>query len=147
MSTNPSVIFVHGLWLHSSTWFPWIEAFAEAGYEASAPGWPGEADTVAASRADAQSQAGTGIDDVAEHYAKATADLARPPILIGHSFGGMIVEKLLGDGVGAAGIAIDAAPIKGVLPLPISSLRSAFPVLKKPGNRDKAISLTADQFR
>ena len=146
MTTSTPVIFVHGLWLHSSSWFPWLEAFSEAGYSGSAPGWPGESDTVEATRNDPAAQAGHGIDDVTDHYAKAIADLDVAPILVGHSFGGMIVEKLLGDGLGIAGIAIDAAPIRGVLPLPISSLRAAFPVLKKPGNKGRAISLTADQF-
>jgi alpha-beta hydrolase superfamily lysophospholipase len=141
------VVFVHGLWLHASSWFPWIEAFAEAGYTATAPTWPNEPDTVEAAREQADSQAGTGIDDVVEHFTKLIADLPEPPVLVGHSFGGTIVERLLGEGVGRAGIAIDAAPIKGVLPLPISSLRSAFPVLKNPANRNKAISLTAEQFR
>lgn len=142
-----SVVFIHGLWLHASSWFPWLEAFAEAGYSGSAPGWPGEPDTVEAARIDPQSQAGTGIDDVVEHFTKLIGAMEQPPVLVGHSFGGTIVEKLLGQGVGRAGIAIDAAPIKGVLRLPISALRAAFPVLKRPGNRDRAVSLTAAQFR
>jgi pimeloyl-ACP methyl ester carboxylesterase len=141
------VVFVHGLWLHASSWFPWIEAFAEAGHPAIAPTWPNEPDTVKAAREQADGQAGTGIDDVVEHFTKVIADMPVDPILIGHSFGGTIVERLLGQGVGRTGIAIDAAPIKGVLPLPISSLRSAFPVLKNPANKNRAISLTADQFR
>ena len=146
-STKPPVMFIHGLWLHSSSWLPWIEAFEEAGYEASAPGWPDEADTVEAARAEPDAQAGHGIDDVVDHYTELVAALERPPVLIGHSFGGTIVERLLGGGVGAAGIAIDAAPIKGVLPVPISALRSAFPVLKRPSNAHKTVSLTAEQFR
>jgi pimeloyl-ACP methyl ester carboxylesterase len=146
-STKPPVMFIHGLWLHSSSWFPWIEAFEEAGYEASAPGWPDEADTVDAARAEPDAQAGHGIDDVVGHYTALVAALDRAPVLIGHSFGGTIVERLLGGGVGTAGIAIDAAPIKGVLPVPISALRSAFPVLKSPSNAHKTVSLTAEQFR
>jgi pimeloyl-ACP methyl ester carboxylesterase len=147
-ATTPTpVVFIHGLWLHASSWFPWIEAFAEAGYEASAPTWPNEPDTVEAAREQSDSQAGTGIDDVVEHFAGLIAAMPTKPILIGHSFGGTIVERLLGEGVGAGGIAIDAAPIKGVLPLPLSSLRSAFPVLKNPANKNRTISLTAEQFR
>jgi alpha-beta hydrolase superfamily lysophospholipase len=118
-----SVLFVHGLWLHSSSWEPWFEPFREAGYEPSAPPWPGDGDTVEASRANPDAIAGHGVDEVVDHYAKIINGLDTPPILIGHSFGGLIVEKLLGQGKGAAGIAIDAAPIKGVLPLPISALR------------------------
>jgi alpha-beta hydrolase superfamily lysophospholipase len=140
-------MFIHGLWLHASSWFPWIEAFEEAGYEATAPGWPGEADTVEAARAEPDAQAGHGIDDVVTHYTGLIGELDRPPVLIGHSFGGTIVQRLLGNGVGGAGIAIDAAPIKGVLALPLASLRSAFPVLRNPANRNKTVSLTAEQFR
>ena len=146
-AAKPPVMFIHGLWLHSSSWFPWIEAFEEAGYEASAPGWPDEADTVEATRAEPDRQAGHGIDDVVDHYTALIEHMDRQPVLIGHSFGGTIVERLLGNGVGAAGIAIDAAPIKGVLPVPISSLRSAFPVLKNPANSHRAIALTPEQFR
>ncbi|HEY2765731.1 MAG TPA: alpha/beta fold hydrolase [Pseudonocardiaceae bacterium] len=141
------VLFVHGLWLHASSWGHWVDLFRDTGYAPSAPGWPGDPDTVAGARADPDSIAGHGIDDVVDHFAGIIAGLDAPPILIGHSFGGLIVEKLLGDGLGDAGIAIDAAPIKGVLPLPISSLRTAFPVLKNPANRNRAISLTAEQFR
>jgi pimeloyl-ACP methyl ester carboxylesterase len=146
-TTTPPVLFIHGLWLHSSSWFDWIEAFREAGYEATAPGWPDEADTVEAARAEPDAQAGHGIEDVVRHYTSLIADSGEAPVLIGHSFGGTIVQRLLGAGVGAAGIAIDAAPIKGVLALPVSSLRSAFPVLRNPANRNKTVSLTAEQFR
>lgn len=140
------VVFVHGLWLHASSWNPWIELFTRAGYDPVAPLWPGEHETVAGTRADAGSVAAHGIDDVAEHLAGIIAALPAPPILIGHSFGGMLVEKLLAQGRGRAGIGIDAAQIKGVLPLPLSALRSAFPVLRDPANKHRAISLTADQF-
>jgi alpha-beta hydrolase superfamily lysophospholipase len=146
-TTKPPVMFIHGLWLHASSWFDWIEACKEAGYEATAPGWPDEADTIEAARAEPDAQAGHGVDDVVHHYAELIAELDRPPVLIGHSFGGTIVQRLLGDGVGAAGVAIDAAPIKGVLRLPFSSLRSAFPVLRNPANRTRTVSLTAEQFR
>jgi alpha-beta hydrolase superfamily lysophospholipase len=147
--TEPSrpVLFVHGLWLHATSWDPWLDLFREAGYTPQAPGWPGDADTVEGSRADPDSIAGRGIDDVVDHLAEVIAGLDTAPILIGHSFGGTIVEKLLGKGLGAAAVAIDAARIKGVLPLPISSLRTAFPVLKNPANRNRAVSLTAEQFR
>jgi alpha-beta hydrolase superfamily lysophospholipase len=143
---NP-VLFVHGLWLHATSWDPWIDFFAEAGYTASAPGWPGDPETIAEARANPDSVAGHGIDDVLEHYAAIIAGMQSKPILIGHSFGGTIVEKLLGQNLGAAAVAIDAAPIKGVLPLPLSSLRTAFPVLRNPANANRAISLTEEQFR
>src|SRR3954453_23917360 len=141
------VLFVHGLWLHASSWEPWIQAFNAAGYLGSAATWPGEADTVEETRQDPEKAAGVGIDDVVEHVAGIVHSAEVPPVLIGHSFGGLIVEKLLGQGLGSAGIAIDAAPIKGVLPVPITALRSAFPVLKTPANSSRAISLTREQFR
>jgi pimeloyl-ACP methyl ester carboxylesterase len=141
------VVFIHGLWLHASSWQPWIDRFAAAGYAPVAPGWPGDPDTVEGARADPDSIAGHGIDDVTEHYAAIIAALPAPPVLIGHSFGGMIAEKLLGQGLGAAAIAIDAAQIKGVLPLPLSALRSTLPVFKNPANSHRAVSLTAEQFR
>ncbi len=141
------VLFLHGLWLHASSWSPWMDLFTSAGYRPSAPGWPGEPATVEAARADPSSVAGYGIEEVTEHYAGLIDALDRPPLLVGHSFGGMVVEKLLGQGRGAAGVAIDAAQIKGVLPLPLSALRSTLPVFKNPANRHRAVSLTAEQFR
>ncbi|MFC7647302.1 esterase/lipase family protein [Streptosporangium lutulentum] len=147
MTTPTPVIFIHGLWLHATSWNPWAELFREAGYEPLAPGWPGDSDTVEESRANPESIADHGIDDVVEHYTKIIEGLAVKPILIGHSFGGMIAQKLLGRDLAAAAVAIDAAQIKGVLPLPLSALRSAFPVFKNPGNRHRAVSLTAEQFR
>jgi alpha-beta hydrolase superfamily lysophospholipase len=145
--TTPTVLFIHGLWLHSTSWSPWQEHFAAAGYETLAPEWPGTPDTVEAARADPDAAANQGIDDVTTHYAKIIEGLETPPVLIGHSFGGMIAEKLLGQGIGAAAIAIDAAQIKGVLPLPLSALRSTQPVFKNPGNAHRAVALTAEQFR
>jgi pimeloyl-ACP methyl ester carboxylesterase len=140
------VLFIHGLWIHASAWQPWIEHFDAAGYDASAPGWPGDPDTVEAARANPDALANKGIDDVAGHYAAIIRELPAPPIVIGHSFGGMIAEKLLGDDLAAAAIGIDAAPIRGVLPLPLSALRVTFPVFKNPANLHRAISLTEDQF-
>jgi pimeloyl-ACP methyl ester carboxylesterase len=146
-SGNTPVIFIHGLWLHATSWDPWVERFAAAGYAPVAPGWPGDSDTVEASRADPESIANQGIDDVFAHYADIIKTLPAKPILVGHSFGGMIAEKLLGEDLAAAAVAIDAAQIKGVLPLPLSALRSTLPVFKNPANKHKAVSLTAEQFR
>lgn len=148
MSTkaNP-VLFIHGLWLHPTSWGGWVERFESAGYAASAPGWPGVADTVDASRADPDAIADHGIDDVVAHYATIIDGLPARPVLVGHSFGGMIAEKLLGMDLAAGAVAIDAAQIKGVLPLPLSALHATLPVFKNPANKHRAVSLTAEQFR
>jgi non-heme chloroperoxidase len=141
------VVFVHGLWLHADSWGAWVDLFQEAGYAPIAPGWPGDGDTVEETRAKADRVAGHGIDDVVQHYAKLITDLDAKPIAIGHSFGGLIVQRLLGENLAAGAVAIDPAPIKGILYLPPSALRVASIALRNPGNRTKAVSLTEDQFR
>jgi pimeloyl-ACP methyl ester carboxylesterase len=142
-----TVIFIHGLWLHGSSWGPWEDLFEQSGYHVLAPGWPGDQETVEVARANPDAVADRGIDDVVDHFAAIISSLDAPPVLIGHSFGGMIAEKLLGQDRAAAAIAIDAAQIKGVLPLPLSSLRSTLPVFKSPANRHRAVMLTAEEFR
>lgn len=141
------VVFIHGLWLHAQSWKDWIDFFREAGYAPIAPSWPGIPDTVAETRAHPEGMAGKGIADVADHYARIIATLPAKPIVIGHSFGGLIAQNLLGRGLAAAAIAIDAAPIKGVLPVPLSALRVAFVALKNPANNKRAVSLTPGEFR
>lgn len=141
------VVFVHGLWLHASSWGPWVDLFREAGYDPVAPGWPHEPDSVEGARAEPDLVANLSIDEVTEHYAEIIKGLGSPPVIIGHSFGGLIAEKLIGQGIGAAAVAIDPAQIKGVLPLPLAQLRSALPGLGNPANLRKAVSLTKKQFR
>jgi pimeloyl-ACP methyl ester carboxylesterase len=141
------VVFVHGLWIHASAWAPWEERFRAAGYETHSPGWPGEPATVEQAKARPELVAGKGINDVVAHYAEFIATLPEKPILVGHSFGGLIVQKLLGTGLGAAAVSIDAAPIKGVLNLPISALRVASVALRNPLNRSKSVTLTQKEFR
>ncbi len=141
------VVFVHGLWLHASSWDAWVEKFNAAGYEPSAPGWPGDSDTVEETRRQAERVAGYGIDAVVDHYAELIGSLETKPIAIGHSFGGLIVQRLLGQNLAAAAVAIDPAPIKGVLSLPPSALKVASIALRNPANKKRAVSLTHDQFR
>ena len=140
-------VFVHGLWLHASSWDPWLELFREAGYAPTAPGWPGDSDTVEETRRNADQVAGKGLDEIVGHYAGIIRGLESPPVLVGHSFGGLIAQRLLGQNLAAAAVAIDAAPIKGVLNLPVSALRVASIALRKPANRNLAISLTKEEFR
>ncbi|MDP9168215.1 MAG: alpha/beta hydrolase [Actinomycetota bacterium] len=152
MSTTKAhpVLFIHGLWIHSSAWQPWLDLFAERGYEVSAPGWPGDGDTVAATRENAAALDDVGIARIVEHYASIIGSAAgrheAKPIVVGHSFGGLIAQELLATGLAAAAVAIDPAPIKGVKALPLAQLRSAFPVLSNPANRHRTVSLTAKQF-
>ncbi|MGZ0153600.1 alpha/beta hydrolase [Kribbella sp. WER1] len=140
------VVFIHGLWLHASSWQPWIDHFTAAGYQPIAPGWPHEAATVEEARANPDAVADLSIDDVVDHFAAVIADLD-DPILIGHSFGGLFAEKLLGQGHGAAAVAIDPAQIKGVLPLPLAQLRSGLPALGNPANLHRSVTLTDKEFR
>ena len=141
------VVFVHGLWLHASSWDSWADLFRESGYEPLMPGWPGDSDTVEEARDHPERVAGKGIDEVVEHYAQIIKGLDARPVVIGHTFGGLIAQLLLGQDLAAAVVAIEPAPIKGVIFLPLSALRVASVALRRPANRNAAISLTAEQFR
>jgi pimeloyl-ACP methyl ester carboxylesterase len=146
-STGTPVVFIHGLWLHASSWLPWIEAFEAAGYAPIAPSWPGIPGTVEEARAHPEGMVHDGITEIADHYAGIIRSLGREAIVIGHSFGGLVALNLLGRGLAGAAVAIDAAPFKGVYVLPFSSLRASFPGLRNPTNRERAVALTPEQFR
>lgn len=141
------VLFIHGLWIHSSAWRPWQDLFEANGYTTSAPGWPGDGPTVQATRDDPSALDGVGISDICHHYAELIASMPVRPIVVGHSFGGLIAQELLANSSAVAAVAIDPAPIKGVKVLPFSQLRSSFPVLGNPANRKRTVSLTAEEFR
>ena len=141
------VVFVHGLWLHATSWAPWTALFEAAGYAPVAPGWPGEHATVEAARLEPQRVANRGIDDIVAHLLTVVGALPSAPILIGHSLGALVVERLLGLGAGRAAIAIDPAQVRGVLPLPLAQLRASLPALANPLNRARAVSLTKEEFR
>ena len=146
-SADKPVVFIHGLWLHATSWSSWLDLFREAGYEPIAPGWPNEPPTVPEAREHPELVANVGIDDITAHMAQIIDGLAAAPVIVGHSFGGLIAEKLLGEGYGAAAVAIDPAQIKGVLPLPLAQLRAGLPALGNPANLHKAVSLTRKEFR
>jgi pimeloyl-ACP methyl ester carboxylesterase len=140
-------VFVHGLWLLPSSWDRWAEVFDAAGYAALAPGWPDDPETVAEANANPDTFANKTVGDVADHFAEVIGKLDRKPVVIGHSFGGLLAQILAGRGLSTATVAIDPAPFRGVLPLPVSALRSASPVLTNPANRHRAVPLTYEQFR
>jgi pimeloyl-ACP methyl ester carboxylesterase len=146
-STGTPVLFVHGLWLLPSSWERWADFFERNGFVAVTPGWPDDPDTVGEARAAPQVFAGKSVGQVADHLESVIRLLDRKPVVIGHSFGGLLTEILAGRGLAAASVAIAPAPFRGVLPLPISALRSASPALANPANVHKAIPLTYEQFR
>jgi pimeloyl-ACP methyl ester carboxylesterase len=141
------VVFVHGLWLLPSSWDRWAAAFEAAGYTTLTPGWPDDPDTVDEAAAHPEVFAHKTVGQVAGHFGEIICGLAKKPAIVGHSFGGLLVQILAGRGLAAATVAIDPAPFQGVLPLPFSALKSAWPVLGNPANRNRAIPLTFEQFR
>lgn len=143
---NP-VVFVHGLWLLPGSWRRWEEYFEEAGYVALSPGWPDDPDTVEDANAHPEAFVRQTVGRVAAHLEAVVRRLHRQPVLVGHSFGGMLAQVLAGKGLARATVAIDPAPFRGVLPLPLSALRSAWPILGNPLNRHRAVPLTFEQFR
>ncbi|BBX87479.1 alpha/beta hydrolase [Mycolicibacterium aubagnense] len=146
-SGQQPVVFVHGLWLLPNSWDNWRTMFEERGFVTLAPGWPDDPATVAEARRDPSVFARKSVGEITQHYADVIGALDRKPIVIGHSFGGLITQKLAGLGLAEVAVAIDPAPFRGVLPLPISALRSAFPVLGNPFNHGRAVALTPKQFR
>ena len=145
-SGHQPVVFIHGLWLLSSSWDRWRELFHERGFATIAPGWPDDPASVEAARKNPEVFAHKMVKQVTDHYLEAIALLSIQPAVVGHSFGGLIAQKVAGEGASLSTVAIDPAPFKGVLPLPISSLKSASPVLANPANLGRAVSLTFDQF-
>lgn len=141
------VIFVHGLWLLAGSWDNWRTLFEEHGYTTVAPGWPDDPASVEEAKADPEVFAHKHIQQVTDYYVDAIKQLKIKPAVIGHSFGGLIAQKLAGEGVSAVTVAIDPAPFRGVLPLPVSALKSASPVLSNPLNYARAVPLTFEQFR
>jgi non-heme chloroperoxidase len=140
------VVFVHGLWLLPSSWDRWATVFESAGYTALTPGWPDDPETVAEANAKPEVFANKSVGQVADHFAQVIRGLKKKPAVVGHSFGGLLAQILAGRTLSSATVAISPAPFRGVLPLPFSALKSAWPVLHNPANRKRAIPLTFEQF-
>jgi pimeloyl-ACP methyl ester carboxylesterase len=146
-SGRTPVVFIHGLWLLPSSWDNWAQLFEEAGYAAVTPSWPDDPETIEEARANPDVFAKKTLRQIADHTADVIGELDKKPAVMGHSTGGLLTYMIADRGLAAASIAIDPGPFRGVLPLPLSALRSAAPVLKNPLNRGRAITLTLDQFK
>jgi non-heme chloroperoxidase len=144
--TTP-VVFIHGLWLLASSWEPWAGAFEEAGYAPLTPGWPDDPATVVEARRAPDAFPGKGVAQVTDPFAEVIGALNKKPVIVGHSIGGLIAQILAGRGLAGATVAIDPAPFRGVLPLPIAAIRTTMPVLANPANRGRAVTLTFERFR
>jgi non-heme chloroperoxidase len=141
-----TIVLVHGLWMTPLSWENWISRFEERGHRVLAPAWPGMDGEIEELRRDTSRYEGLGVTEIADHYDQIVRALEEPPIIMGHSFGGLITELLLDRGLGAAGVAVHPAPIKGVLVLPPAQLRSAWVGLRNPANVNRAVALNAKQF-
>ena len=140
------VMFVHGAWLSSSSWENFARYFGDRGFEVSAPEWPRKEGDVDKLREDTEAIEGLGLTEIVDHYEQEIRALEEPPVLIGHSFGGLIVELLLDRGLGRAGVAMSPAPPKGILVLPFSSLKVASPALAHPSKWHGVVPLTLEEF-
>ena len=140
------LLLIHGAWLSSQSWENFADYFDKRGFAVSAPEWPRKHGDVEALRADTEALKGLGLDEIVDHYETQIRALERPPVLIGHSFGGLIVELLLDRGLGRAGIALSPAPPKGILVLPFSSLKAAAPALAHPSKWHGVVTLTLEEF-
>ncbi|MDT0378927.1 alpha/beta fold hydrolase [Streptomyces sp. DSM 42041] len=145
--TRTPVVFVHGLWMLAGSWEPWARYFEEHGYAPLSLSWPDDPESVAEAHEHPDAFAGKAVGPVADHLESLIDRIDRKPVVVGHSFGGLLTQILAGRGLAAASVAIDPAPFRGVLPLPLSALRGSRPVLGNPANRRRAVALTFDEFR
>ena len=146
-SGRTPVVFIHGLWVLPSSWDRWADLFEDAGYAAVTPSWPDDPETVAEARAHPEVLAKKTLGQVADHTAEVIGRLEKKPAVMGHSTGGLLAQIIADRGLSAATVAIDPGPFRGVLPLPISTLRVSSAVLRNPLNRGRAVTLTLDQFK
>lgn len=141
-----TIVLIHGLWMTPLSWEHWIDRYSTQGYRVLAPAWPGMDGDIDELRRDPSALEHLGVEEIVGHYEGIIRELDSPPIIMGHSFGGAFTQILLDRGLGSAGVAIDSAPVKGILTLPLSTLKASFPALKNPTNTHKAVALTANEF-
>jgi alpha-beta hydrolase superfamily lysophospholipase len=139
-------MLIHGAWLSTNSWENFAGYFENRGFAVSTPEWPRKQGDVDQLREAAEQLRGLGITEIVDHYEEQIRELDEPPALIGHSFGGLIVELLLDRGLGRAGVAMSPAPPKGILVLPFSSLKAAAPALAHPSKRHGVVTLTLEEF-
>ncbi len=145
--TKPdTIVLIHGLWMTPLSWERWVERYSQRGYTVLAPAWPGMDGDIDELRRDPSAIEHLGVEEIVDHYDGIIRGLDDPPIIMGHSFGGAFTQILLDRGLGAAGVAIDSAPVKGILALPFSTLKSSFPALKNPANSHRSVMLTPGEF-
>ncbi|MFI7427436.1 alpha/beta hydrolase [Micromonospora sp. NPDC049836] len=142
-----TIVLIHGLWMTSRSWEKWVDRYAARGFRVLTPAWPGMDREVEELRADPTPIAGQRVRTIVDYYAAIIRELPRPPIIMGHSFGGLITQLLVDRGLGAAGVAIHPAQIKGVVKLPVATLRSSYSILHNPANRNRAVPFTREDFR
>ena len=141
-----SIVLIHGLWMTALSWESWVNRYTDKGFRVIAKSWPGMDIDINELRRDPAAIATLGVTDVVDHYEKIIRELEQPPIIIGHSFGGLMTQILLDRGLGVAGVAIAPAPVKGIIFLPFSTLKVSFPALANPANNHRAVPLTPEQF-
>ena len=137
------LMLVHGAWLSARSWENYGDYFAKRGFDVSAPEWPRKEGDVEEMRETAAASAGLGVQEIVDHYARLIEAFDHPPVLIGHSYGGLFVELLLDRGLGRAGVAMSPAPPKGILALPFSTLKSGAPALAHPSKWHGVVDLDA----
>ena len=140
------LMLIHGAWLSARSWEHYVDYFGKRGFAVSAPEWPRKQGDVEEMRERAEQSAGLGVEEIVDHYASLLGELAQPPVLIGHSYGGLFVELLLDRGLGRAGVAMSPAPPKGILKLPFSTLKAGSPALAHPSKRHGVVTLTLEEF-
>lgn len=145
-SSADTIVLIHGLWMTPRSWEQWVDHYSRAGFRVIAPAWPGMDGEVEQLRRDPSPIARLNVTRIVDHYDRIIRDLDRPPIIMGHSFGGAFTQVLADRGLGAAAVAIDSAAVKGVFRLPLPALRSAWPILRSLGNRRRAVPLGPEQF-